>query len=123
MAGMVPGVAGLAFAGHLAGNAAGAYLIAKISAGILGLFVMSAGPIGFQYAAEIGRPAPESTSQGLLLLVGQISGIVFMVLMGSKSLMGPAFMAFIILSLVCFVGSMTLRESVLLKGSESPGKV
>ena len=28
---------------------------------------MSAGPLGFQYAAEVSHPAPESTSQGMLL--------------------------------------------------------
>jgi MFS family permease len=44
---------------------------------VLGLALMSAGPIGFQYAAEVTTPVPESVSQGLLLLVGQISGLAF----------------------------------------------
>ncbi len=48
-----------------------------ISAFVFGFFIMGAGPIGFQYGAEKSYPAPESTSQGIILLVGQISGIVF----------------------------------------------
>ncbi|XDD47178.1 MFS transporter [Leptospira sp. WS39.C2] len=45
---------------------------------VIGFFLLGIGaPIGFQYCAEITSPAPESTSQGLLLLVGQVSGIVF----------------------------------------------
>ncbi len=43
----------------------------------LGFFLLSSGPIGFQYGAEVTYPTPEGTSNGLLLLMGQISGIVF----------------------------------------------
>lgn len=44
---------------------------------VFGFFLLSAGPLGFQYGAEITYPAPEGTSNGLLLLMGQISGILF----------------------------------------------
>jgi MFS family permease len=114
MAGMVPGVAGLAFADALAAGPAGAYAVAKVSAGVLGFFVMSAGPIGFQYAAEIGRPAPESTSQGLLLLVGQASGIAFMLPMASARRVGPMLALFSALAVGCFLGALLLRESKVL---------
>jgi len=53
------------------------YFLLLLSAFILGFFLLSAGPIGFQYGAEIAYPAPEGTSNGLLLLMGQISGIAF----------------------------------------------
>ena len=43
----------------------------------LGFFLLSSGPIGFQYGAEITYPASEGTSNGMLLLMGQISGIAF----------------------------------------------
>jgi len=121
MAGMVPGVAGLAFADHLGAGGAGAYTVAKLAAGILGFFVMSAGPIGFQYAAEIGRPAPESTSQGLLLLVGQASGIAFMLPMGSTRLIGPTLTVFTVLAVACLAGAALLRESKVL-APNSPGE-
>jgi MFS family permease len=111
MAGMVPGVAGLALAGVICGDSSSAYLVATISAGILGFFVMAAGPIGFEYAAEIGSPAPESISQGLLLLAGQASGIVLMALMGMKGLMKPILGAFIFLSLLCLAGTFAVGES------------
>jgi len=53
------------------------YVLLLVSAFIMGFFLLSAGPIGFQYGAEIAYPAPEGTSNGLLLLMGQISGIAF----------------------------------------------
>ena len=53
------------------------YILALVSSFLFGFAIMSAGPIGFQYAAEVIHPASESISQGMLLLVGQISGIVF----------------------------------------------
>ncbi len=75
--GMVPGIGGLAFAEALASTAAGSYTMALAASFILGFFVMSAGPIGFQYAADVSRPVQEATSQWLLLLAGQITGILF----------------------------------------------
>jgi len=41
------------------------------------IFSPYSGPIGFQYGAEITYPASEGTSNGMLLLMGQISGIAF----------------------------------------------
>ncbi len=118
MAGMVPGVAGLALAGAICPDPAAAYKVATISAGILGFFVMAAGPIGFEYAAEIGRPAPESTSQGLLLLAGQASGIGLMALMGVKGFMGPTLVAFIALSALCLIGTFAMRESEAMRSAK-----
>jgi len=43
----------------------------------LGFFLLSSGPIGFQYGAETTHPTPEGTSNGLLLMMGQVSGIAF----------------------------------------------
>ncbi len=47
------------------------------SAFVFGFFLLSAGPVGFQYGAEVTHPTPEGTSNGMLLMMGQISGIVF----------------------------------------------
>lgn len=71
----VLGLVGLTFATS--------YRLLLISAFVLGFFLLSAGPIGFQYGAEVTHPAPEGTSNGLLLLMGQISGIVFILAMDS----------------------------------------
>ncbi len=52
------------------------YSMLLVSAAALGFFMMGLGPIGYQYAAEITYPAPEGTSNGLLVLSGQVS-VVF----------------------------------------------
>jgi len=53
------------------------YWLLLVSAFIFGFFLLSAGPVGFQYGAEVTYPTPEGTSNGLLLLMGQISGVAF----------------------------------------------
>ena len=50
----------------------------------LGLFTTGIGPVAYQYGAEITYPAPEGTSNGLLVLAGQIS-VVFIYGMGLLS--------------------------------------
>jgi len=51
-------------------------------------FLLNAGPTGFQYGAEIAQPAPEGPSNSLLLVMGQISGIVFILGMDAFLLRG-----------------------------------
>jgi MFS family permease len=53
-----------------------AYWMLLASGTAFGFFLLSAGPIGFQYGAEITFPSSEGTSNGMLILMGQISGIV-----------------------------------------------
>jgi MFS family permease len=118
--GMVPGVAGIALAPALTGghgvNPEAAYNIALISSFMLGLFVMSAGPIGFQYAAEVSAPAPESTSQGLLLWVGQISGIVMVTGMSMyhKAYLSGFLISFIVLAVIAAVLTFMIKESAMI---------
>jgi MFS family permease len=57
-----------------------------ISAFALGFFLISTGPVGMQYVAEITRPTPEGTSNGLIQLFGQIS-VVFVYVM--EAMKGP----------------------------------
>ena len=59
------------------------YWLLLVSAFVFGFFLLSAGPVGFQYGAEVTYPTPEGTSNGLLLLMGQISGIAFILGMDS----------------------------------------
>ncbi|MGQ9843270.1 MAG: MFS transporter [Spirochaetota bacterium] len=110
MAFLVPGLAGLTFAQH--------FTLLLVSSFILGFFIMSAGPIGFQYAAEISYPAPESSSQGLLLLSGQISGIIFILAMDAfrtkTGAMTPFMVAFIILMIFNTFVTLKLKESQLI---------
>ncbi|UCF46135.1 MAG: MFS transporter [Myxococcales bacterium] len=114
--GMVPGIFGLAFAGDLSSDPAAVYTISLVSAFVLGFFIMSAGPLGFQYAAEVSHPAPESTSQGMLLWVGQITGMIFVAAMSvENNRYLPALMVvFAVLSLVSAVMVLLLRESPMI---------
>jgi len=91
-----------------------------LSGFLLGFGLLSAGPIGFQYGAEIARPTPEGTSNGLLLLMGQISGIIFIFGMDSMkdAATGSMTTSLIVLIVLMFLGlaiSRLLHESSLLK--------
>lgn len=105
--------------GLLGVTLANSYPLLLLSAFVMGFFLLSAGPIGFQYGAEITYPAPEGTSNGLLLLMGQISGILF--ILGMDSLKNPqtgsmTFSLFLLagLMLLAVILSTQLRESKLL---------
>ncbi len=67
--GLLPGLVGITFAAS--------YWLLLASGFWFGFFLLSAGPIGFQYGAELTQPVPEGTSNTLLVLMGQISGILF----------------------------------------------
>ena len=104
-----------------------AYWLLLVSAFALGFFLLAAGPIGFQYGAEITYPAPEGTSNGLLLLMGQISGIAF--IFGMDALKSPA-TGSMTTSLVILIGLMVLgllastrlKESSMITGDVSAGQ-
>ena len=111
LAGAIPGLAGITFASTT--------LMLFAAAFVFGFFLLSSGPIGFQYGAEIGRPTPEGTSNGLLLLMGQISGIIFILAMDSFKVpatgsMDPSLLALMVLLVVALLVATRLRESTLL---------
>jgi MFS family permease len=68
----IPGLVGLAFVASL--------WLLFVSAFAMGFFLVSANPVGMQYAAEVTRPTPEGTSNGLIQLFGQAS-VVFVYIM------------------------------------------
>ena len=113
MIGMIPGITCLSLADHLVSNPDSIYLVTLAGSFILGFFVMSAGPIGFQYAAEVSYPAPESTSQGLLLLIGQITGMLFVAGMSIQQnhYIGTFMKLFVALTFITMVLGTMLRES------------
>ena len=103
MAGMTPGLAGLVVAND--------FILLLGSSFIFGFFLLGAGaPVGFQYCAEITSPAPESISQGLLLLTGQVSGIIFILFMNLAG-MGISMLIFLMLAIVNIGLSLALKES------------
>jgi sugar phosphate permease len=88
------------------------------SAVTLGFFLLSAGPIAFQYGAEITYPAPEGTTNGLLLLMGQVSGILFVLAMDAgrtrTGSMTASLVALAGLMVLALVLGTRLRESGML---------
>lgn len=90
--GSIPGLIGITYATS--------YSIILVSAISLGFFMLSCAPLGFQYGAEIAYPAPEGTSNGILMMMGQISGIIF--IFGMDSLKSSR------------TGSMTMPMNILI---------
>lgn len=121
MIGMVPALFGLAYPDHLVSDPESIYRIALIASFMLGFFVMSAGPIGFQYAAEVCYPAPESSSQGILLWVGQLTGMVFVAGMSvnNNQYLGAFMTAFAMLGLLALAAVLLLRESPMMLAERS----
>jgi len=106
MVGMTPGLVGLTFAGS--------YTILLVSSFVFGFFLLGAcAPVGFQYCAEVSYPAPESTSQGLMLLAGQISGIIFIVGMNMVGMI-PFMVLYIALAVVTIVITFIIKESPMI---------
>lgn len=106
------GLAGITFSNN--------YGLTLVSAFAMGFFLLSAGPIGFQYGAEIGYPAPEGTSNGILLMMGQISGIVFILAMDTFKIpdtgsMVPSLTGLIILMAFSVLVSTRLHESTMIE--------
>lgn len=66
----------LAIPGLIGATFTNSYILMVASLFVLGFFLMSLAPVGYQYAAEITYPSPEGTSNGLLNLAGQLS-VVF----------------------------------------------
>jgi MFS family permease len=101
LVGATAGLVGVAFATS--------YWLLLVSSFILGFFLLSSGPIGFQYGAEVTYPTPEGTSNGLLILMGQISGIIFIFAMDAfKSPLTGSMTTSIVVLIVLMAASVIL---------------
>lgn len=106
--GATVGLTGITFATN--------YWLLLTSGMVLGFFLLSAGPIGFQYGAEITYPASEGTSNGMLLLMGQVSGIAFIFGMDSLKSASTGSMT---RSLIVLIGLMILSIMMSFRLKES----
>ncbi len=80
---------------------------------LLGFGLLSAGPLVLEYAVEITNPVPEASSNGFLMVVGQIGGIIF--IFGFERFVTPTgdyLPTLILLSILAFI---SLILSFLLK--------
>jgi MFS family permease len=110
-----PGLIGLTFAN--------AYWLLVASGIVLGFFLLSAAPVIFQYAAEASYPSAEATSQGVLMLSGQIAGIIFIFGMDyfrtESGSMTPFLLVLVGLSILNIILSLMLTESQQIESAET----
>jgi MFS family permease len=90
----IPGLIGVTFATS--------FWLLLISGFALGFFLISTGPIGFQYAAEITFPTPEGTSNGLIQMFGQ-AAVVFVYLMDALKTSDGSFTVSLLLAVVLLI--------------------
>jgi MFS family permease len=101
----IPGLVGLAFANT-------PWLL-FISAFAMGFFLISASPVGMQYAAEVTHPTPEGTSNGLIQLFGQASVVFVYIMEALKTPEGsftPALLVAIALLLISTVLILQMKD-------------
>ena len=106
----IPGLVGVIFAGS--------YWLLMVSMFVLGFFLMSLAPVGYQYEAEITFPAPEGTSNGLINLAGQASVVFIHGMEALKSRDGsftPSLLIMVGLMALCAVLILWLKESAMIK--------
>jgi MFS family permease len=104
---MLPGLVGMTLAGS--------YTVMLVFSTIFGFFLLGgAAPVGFQYAAEISFPTPESTSQGFILWAGQISGMLFVIGMDSVGIQEFMY-GFIGLSVIILLLILGMKESPMIQ--------
>ena len=101
--GAIPGLVGLTFA------TSAFWLFA--SAALMGFFLVSALPIGMQYAAEITYPTPEGTSNGLIQLFGQ-GAVVFVYIMEAMKSSDGSFTPSLLLAIGLLVLSVAISTQL-----------
>ena len=84
------------------------FLIVSIVIFVYGFFLVSALPVGLIYAAEITYPITEEVSNGIALMLGQISGLLFLVLFLFP--VEAAMAVFTIFFLIATIFSLVLKD-------------
>lgn len=95
----IPGLAGLTFANQ--------YWALLVSSFTLGFFLVSASPVGMQYATEVTYPTPEGTSNGLIQICGQ-SSVVFVYIMSALQAEDGSFTRSLILAIALMLLSVLI---------------
>ena len=97
-----PALLWLTFADSLGGLSTAAFL--------LGFFMVSALPIGMQYAAEITAPVPEGTSNGLIQLFGQASVVIVYLMSLTQTPSGSFVISLCVLAGLLLVGGLVISR-------------
>ena len=94
-------------------------ILLYITGFLLGFGLLSVGPVLLEYIVDVTDPVPEASSNGMLMVIGSISGILF--IFGFEGLTTPsgdylpALIVLSILSLVSFLLSLFLKDVKLSK--------
>lgn len=93
-------------------------------AGIAGFSIMGVAPILFQHGSEVAYPTQEGASLGTILLMGQISGVLFVFLFEALAAafdsMIPPMLAVAAITAAEIPLTLKMRESPLLKRGDQP---
>ncbi|SFE56924.1 MFS transporter, FLVCR family, MFS-domain-containing protein 7 [Paenibacillus catalpae] len=106
---LIPAYLGLTFAEQT-------FPVAVI-AGLAGFTIMGVAPILFQHGSELAYPVQEGTSLGMILLMGQVSGIAFVYLFellndALDSIVWPMLL-FVLLTAILLPVTLRIQESSL----------
>jgi len=78
-----------------------------------GFGLMGAGPLALEYAVDATKPVPEASSNGMLMMVGCLGGILLIISLENVKISGDYFPALIIqtiLLLFCFILAFFAKE-------------
>jgi len=98
------------------------YPLLLVSVFVFGFFLLGLAPIGYQYAAEVTHPAPEGTSNGLLMLAGQLSVVFIFGMEALNNKLGsftPSLLAAAALLVFICLLVLRLKESGMTRGPKS----
>ncbi len=80
---------------------------------LFGFGLLSAAPVGLEYAVDITKPVPEASSNGMLMMVGQIGGILLILSLEDAKVSNdywPALLIQAIFLLIAFIMTFFLKE-------------
>ena len=80
---------------------------------LLGFGLLSAGPVGLEYAVDLTKPVPEASSNGMLMMVGQVGGILLILSLENATLNNdywPALLIQALLLVLALVLTFFLKE-------------
>mgnify|MGYP004448318055 CR=1 FL=1 len=101
------------------------YIMLVVIAAVAGFAIMGVAPLLFQHSSEVAYPAQEGTSLGLILLMGQISGMLFVLLFEivSSAAGSPVIpmLGIVVLTAAEIPMLLTMKESELLRRKTEAG--
>ncbi|ACT00546.1 MFS transporter [Paenibacillus sp. JDR-2] len=115
---LIPAYLGLTFAEQ--------FVPVTVIAGLAGFTIMGVAPILFQHGSELAYPVREGTSLGMILLMGQVSGIAFVYLFevlneALDSIVWPMLL-FVVLTAALLPVSFRIPESAHRAKDEDPNQ-